>query len=152
MAHCRSSRGNVHHDFRQRLVTPRYGGSGTGAVLVALGLASIVLGIRWLEHDTASGPVVFRVMGAAGSDFCANLWVLLVLSAVHSSLSWEFPFNLSIPHHSWNAIRARLNREGPVSYVGVNLIAVAACRFFLREWRRGRAKRCDGAQDVCDPC
>jgi len=108
-----------------------------GMILVALGLASIVLGIRWLEHDQrvarwcfvlwALQVVIFALPSGSYSFFCGAL----------VPLSWEFPFNLSItsPQLGMQFV-ARLNREGPVSYVGVNLIAVAACRFFLTEWRK----------------
>jgi hypothetical protein len=124
--------------FVSRLVTPsNTAGLVLGAVLVVLGLASIVLGIRWLEHDQrvarwcfalwALQVVIFALPSGSYSFFCGAL----------VPLSWEFPFNLSItsPQLGMQLV-ARLNREGPVSYVGVNLIAVGACRFFLMEWRK----------------
>jgi hypothetical protein len=115
-----------------------------GAVLAALGLASIVLGIRWLEHDR-------RVAG-----WCFVLWALQVVIFALPSVSYsfscgailpaslEFPFSLSLsaPRLGVQFV-ARLNREGPVSYIGVNLIAVVACRFFLMEWRNASLR--DGA-------
>jgi hypothetical protein len=108
-----------------------------GAVLAAVGLASIVLGIRWLEGDR-------RV-----ALWCFVLWAVQVVIFALPSLSYsfscgaiipaslEFPFDLSLgaPRLGVQFV-ARLNREGPVSYVGVNLIAVVACRFFLMEWRK----------------
>lgn len=108
-----------------------------GAVLVAFGFASIVLGVKWLEHDQrvarwcfvlwALQVVIFALPSGSYSFFCGAF----------VPLSLEFPFNVSItsPQLGMQFV-ARLNREGPVSYVGVNLIALVACRFFLMEWRK----------------
>ena len=76
----------------------------------------------------AAQVVIFALPSVSYSFFCGAI--------VPASL--EFPFNLSITSPQLGVqFVARLNREGPVSYVGVNLIAVVACRCFLIEWRKG---------------
>lgn len=107
-----------------------------GAALAAIGLAGILLGVRRLEHDR-------RV-----ARWCFAFWLTQILVFALPSLSYsfscgaivplsfEFPFGLSIgaPRLGVQFV-ARLAQEGDVSYIGVNLIALAACRFFMLEWR-----------------
>ena len=107
--------------------------------LGAVGLCGILLGIRWLEQyrDAARWCLVFWVLQV---PVFALPWLSYSFSCgAIVPIALEFPFSLSItaPRFGMQFV-ARLVREGPVSYVGFNLIAAAACRYFLLEWRHVR--------------
>jgi len=113
--------------FVSRLVTLEYGGSGYLERSSGPGLASIGARYQVAGARSAKCPVVFRVMGAAGSDFCATLGPYSFFCGHSSHCLGNFPFTCRSPHHSLELqFVARLNREGPVSYVGVQ---------FDRQWR-----------------
>lgn len=111
----------------------------TTAGLAAVGGASIVLGVWWLEQ---------RDRRAA--RWCFLIWIVQVLVFASPMLSYSFfsgallSVSLQLPHVGLSISTprlgvefvARLDREGPVSYVGLNLVAVAASLYFFRQWRK----------------
>jgi hypothetical protein len=105
------------------------------AVLALIGITGIVLALKWLEQDQRA------------ARWCFAFWTVQVLMFASPAASYTFfcgaafPVAFELWHAAVSAPRlgvefvARIDREGPASYVGVNLIALAASRFFLAEWR-----------------
>jgi hypothetical protein len=107
------------------------------ALLCVIGFVGALLSLKWLDRD----PRVAR--------WCFVFWTLQVVAFACPVFSYtfycgaQFPLvfgldtlsvSIESPHLGMGVI-ARIDREGPISYLGVNLIALGACRFFLREWR-----------------
>ncbi len=109
-----------------------------GGILAVIGMIGIVLGVRSLEGDRGADRwcfwfwlvqvLSFALPGASYSFFCGAA----VAAVVHLM---PIGLSLSTPRLGVDFV-ARIVQEAPTSYVGVNLVAIAASRYFWALWRR----------------
>ena len=111
--------------------------------LALLGVAGALLALECLDRRERA------------LRWCFAFWVLQIVTFSFPVASYAFSCGAALPvlfqleplSVSVNGPRlgaeflARVEREGPVSYVGVNLIALAASRYYFLEWLKPTRSR-----------
>jgi hypothetical protein len=107
----------------------------TGA-LAAVGVGGVLLALQCLDRRERA------------ARWCFAFWALQILTFSFPVASYTFSCGAALPvlfqleplsvsvngPHLGAEFLARVEREGPLSYVGINLIALAASRFYFLEW------------------